>query len=329
MSRNEIIKQKNLKINPNINIIDCNEYITSRIDGSKRKRIYGNYLKSLNLTSEEYKILFPDAPLYCTNDKHKTTTNSGLHMKTDKYKKIFSEKISGNKNPNHKSKTTDKQRKERSPFSKYFYDNDGDYKKFIENVNKNKKFNTQRNFYRNEHEYKNRQTTFSFDICIKKYGKEKGKEIFIERQKKWQESLTKNGNLKCGFSKISQELFDNLNYYFKNRIFNYATNNGEFKIKKENGNGIWLFDFTDVENKKIIEYNGDLFHANPKLFEKNDFPHPYRKELKSIDIWKMDQNKINSMKKLGYDILVVWDSEYRNSKDSIIKKCINFLNDNK
>jgi len=35
---------------------------------------------------------------------------------------------------------------------------------------------------------KKRQITFSLEICIKKYGKEKGTEIFNERQRKWLES---------------------------------------------------------------------------------------------------------------------------------------------
>lgn len=42
-------------------------------------------------------------------------------MKTDKYKKMFSEKIKGDKNPMHKSNTTEQFRKEQSPFSEEFY----------------------------------------------------------------------------------------------------------------------------------------------------------------------------------------------------------------
>jgi hypothetical protein len=44
-------------------------------------------------------------------------------MKKEIYKKMFSEKIKGKNNPNHKSNTTIEQRIERSPFSKDFYKN--------------------------------------------------------------------------------------------------------------------------------------------------------------------------------------------------------------
>jgi hypothetical protein len=47
------------------------------------------------------------------------------------------------------------------------------------------------------------QNKFSLVKCVEK----EGKKIFTERQNKWQDSLRKNGNIKRGFSRISQELF--------------------------------------------------------------------------------------------------------------------------
>ena len=41
-----------------------------------------------------------------------------------------------------------------------------------------------------------RQRTFSKEICINKYGEEKGIEIFNKRQNLWQKNLNENGNLK-------------------------------------------------------------------------------------------------------------------------------------
>ena len=29
---------------------------------------------------------------------------------------------------------------------------------------------------------------------------------------------------------------------------------------------------------------------------------------------------------MGFDVLVIWDSEYKNNKQEIIDKCISFLN---
>jgi hypothetical protein len=115
------LKEKNIEIQKNIIIDDNDDTVTSRIDGKQYKRIYGYYLKKIGITSKEYLILFPNAPLYSNKDLYKTTVNSGKYMKTEYYKNMFSEKIKGEKNPNHKSKTSEQERKERSPFSLEFY----------------------------------------------------------------------------------------------------------------------------------------------------------------------------------------------------------------
>lgn len=172
------------------------------------------------------------------------------------------------------------------------------------------------------------QNTFSLSKCVEKYGEEEGKKIFTKRQNKWQESLLNNGNMKRGYSKISQELFYKLleiyNITDKNKI-KFATHNGEFKLDNSNG-GVYIYDFVDMTNKKIIEYNGDMYHANPKKYKKTDTPHPYRKNKTSLEIWESDKNKLTTAKNNGYEVLVIWDSEYRwGNKEKVIKKCLKFL----
>lgn len=235
--------------------------------------------------------MYPDALLYTECDYKNTSKNSGKHMKTEKYKKIFSEKIKGEKNPNHKSNTTIEKRQECSPFSKGFkkYSNDKERIDFIKNVCDNKSYTVRLEYWLNkgysEEESKKklieRQRTFTLDSCIEKYGEEKGKEIYTNRQQRWQKSLNENGNLKYGYSTISQMLFYDIliNYNMENRKHIYfATKNEEYKLEKDEG-GVWIYDFVDLENKKIIEYNGDQYHANPKLYEATDHPHPFRKQI--------------------------------------------------
>jgi len=318
MNKNEIInilKNNGIKIKDNIKIEDNENYITSRIDGSKRKRIYGNYLKKLGITSKQYNILFPDAPLYCEKDKKNTNKNCGLHMKNENYKKIFSEKIKGELNPNHKSKTTKKQRNERSPFNINFYLKNNNFKKsdnlkndFIKKVSKIRKYNTKREYFLTDKEYKERQKTFSYEKCIEKYGKIKGKEIFTNRQIKWHKSLKKN--LKCGYSKASQELFNKIILNFNDHEnFKFATLNNEFYIKRSDKKGIWKF----------------LYHANPKIYNEKDNPHPFRKNLTSKEIWEKDENKYKDAKNNNFKIKIIWDSEFKNNPNKILKECLEFL----
>ena len=172
-----------------------------------------------------------------------------------------------------------------------------------------------------------RQTTFSLDTCIKKYGEIGGGEIFTERQNKWLTSLLTNGNMVIGYSKISQDLFNKIleKYDDKCDIY-FATHNGEFKLNKESA-GVWLYDFTDIKNKKIIEFNGDMYHGNPKKYKSGDYPHPFRKNITAQEMWDKDKRKNDLAISKGFEILVIWDSEYRwGNREEIINKCIKFLN---
>lgn len=315
-----------------------NDLITCKVCGFQSKRIYGRHLKSHGMTSDDYKKLYPGEPLYTETDIKNVMVNSGKHMKTEKYKKMFSEKIMGDKNPNHKSNTTLEERKSRSPFSKDFikYSSIEEKNDFVKEVCDKKTYTTRLDYWINkgfneedaEQKLKERQTTFTLEKCIEKYGEEKGKEIYNNRQQRWQKSLLENGNLKCGYSGISQELFyDILKYYnFKNmKDVYFATKNQEYFICKGKEE-FFQYDFVDLPNKKIIEYNGDEYHANPNLFEATDYPHPFRKTITAQEIWDKDERKLKVAEEEGFEILTIWDSEYRHRKDYILGECKNFLN---
>jgi len=168
------------------------------------------------------------------------------------------------------------------------------------------------------------QRTFSKEKCIEKYGEEYGVRIWKERQNKWQNSLYKNGNIKGGYSKVSQELFDIISKFSMN--CKYATHNSELCLTKNNKN--YYYDFTEIDKGKIIEYNGDQYHANPKIYESGSYPHPYRKYkgYKACDIWKHDEEKIKLANENGFQVLSIWDSEFKKNREETIQKCIEFLN---
>lgn len=168
-----------------------------------------------------------------------------------------------------------------------------------------------------------RQKTFTLEKLIKKYGEERASEIYNNRQEKWLKSLHKNGNLKSGYSLISQELFRKIDEYIPNNKFQWKLKNGEFIIKK------YAVDFIDHETKRIIEFNGDIYHANPKIYSEYDTPNPWDKKLMAKEIWESENNRNKLISDLGYEMLIVWESDYREDPETTIKRCINFLNDEK
>lgn len=171
-----------------------------------------------------------------------------------------------------------------------------------------------------------KQVFFSKEKCIKKYGEEKGLEIWENRQKKWQETLHNSQNLHVGFSKISQEMFKKLESLYKDDekdyIF-YGSKNHEYSLRDENVN--YIYDFTDLNRRKIIEFQGDIYHANPMLFEANDTPNPFKKDKTSKDLWGFDEKKKNIAVKNGFSYLTIWEKDYRENKEKEITKAKIFL----
>ncbi len=85
---------------------------------------------------------------------------------------------------------------------------------------------------------KKRQTTFSLEKCISKYGEVEGKRKWLERQEKWQNTLTSKSQEEIadinrrklqfnGYSQMSQRLFASLNI----REARYAMNGRRISYK--------------------------------------------------------------------------------------------------
>ena len=174
------------------------------------------------------------------------------------------------------------------------------------------------------------QSTFSLKLCIEKYGEAEGGKIWRERQEKWQKSLHENGKLHIGYSSVSQELFDEILKHYqeeeKDYVF-YASKNREYSIKNPKTNYYFAYDFTDLNKRKIIEFNGDIYHGNPQIFQPNDTPNPFNRQLTTEDLLKKDTEKMDLAEKNGFKTLTIWESDYRNNKDEVIEKILNFIKD--
>lgn len=117
-------------------------------------------------------------------------------------------------------------------------------------------------------------------------------------------------------SKISLELFDGI---FK--VLNdgqYHNNGGELRIGKS---------FVDFAYKnKIIEFNGDFWHANPKKYSSTDILKYAKNRSKPVsEIWERDKQRLKNIEDQGYKIKVVWESEFRENKEQVIKESVQWL----
>ena len=64
-----------------------------------------------------------------------------------------------------------------------------------------------------------------------------------------------------------------------------------------------------VKGKYIIECYGDFFHCNPRKYSSNQ----YNKVLKceSNIKWKKDAERLEALKELGYDSIVLWEQDIK------------------
>lgn len=113
-------------------------------------------------------------------------------------------------------------------------------------------------------------------------------------------------------SKSSQNYFDKLDIFLNKKFKTYYYR----KDGKEYGKNLgkrWVYlDYYISELNLCIEYNGDLFHANPSMFGPNDEPIPFN-NIKSTVIWKNDRERIQLLKDLyNIETIVIWESSLPN-----------------
>ena len=76
---------------------------------------------------------------------------------------------------------------------------------------------------------------------------------------------------------------------------------------------------------KIIEYNGDYWHANPSIYRSGDLIDIHN-ELKTVDdIWEADAKRNKAIEDLGYKVKVVWEEDYEKDRDKLVDECVKFL----
>lgn len=126
-------------------------------------------------------------------------------------------------------------------------------------------------------------------------------------------------------SKVSLQLFESviadLSDDYKRDYINMGDD--EYCIVSKTPRKVYLYDFVDKKQKICIEFNGDYWHANPKIYGPDAEIHfPDEKVLIAKDIWEYDRIKLETIEQQrGYKTIVVWESDYREDPDSVV----NFL----
>ena len=245
----------------------------------------------------------------------------------------------GENNPAHHSKTTPLQRRQRSPLCIEFWEKKYPnktheqhvklweaHKKKIRTMTSDHKINpvcwehwVEKGYTMEEAVKKvsevQKSRAFTLEKCIKKYGDVEGPKVFEERQIKWQKSLHKSLNDGNGLAQsiIAKEFFKRLISKAKIRKYQF-----EYQL------GRYSFDFR--YGNVFIEFNGDYWHCNPKIYQPNFYNKVNKKT--AYEIWSRDKRKLNLATKKGYKVITIWESDFNQDPEKTIQKCIEFINEN-
>lgn len=158
----------------------------------------------------------------------------------------------------------------------------------------------------------------SIEYFINKHGIDKGTEIY--------ENFCKKRLFGAGYSKVSKNLFDKISTHYSNYNLYYGEN--EWYSYDKTQKKYYLIDFYIKELNIGVEFNGDRWHANPKIYKPQDKPFPFQKDITSQEIWEKDEKKNNFLKTKLKKLIIIWESElYRDGIDHTIVNIIKQINE--
>lgn len=98
----------------------------------------------------------------------------------------------------------------------------------------------------------------------------------------------------------------------ENVFIKHAGNGGEYLIP---GTKYYADGYCE-ETNTIYEFHGDLWHGNPKLFENNEYCHPFDPFITAGELYEKTNKREEMIHDLGYNLVVIWENEW----DEIINK---------
>lgn len=262
---------------------------------------------------------------HCTIDEYKKNFPNAA-IRSEKYLCEQSQRIRGDKNPGYQHGG------KYSPFSeKYIHGKDKTiHLRVAKTRDENSNNTTKIDYYLKrglsleeaQQALAERQTTFSLKKCIKKFGQNKGEQVWKARQEKWQNTLNSKPleeRISINQKKINPDYC--ISKAEKDIVSKLMSHKYDVKTQQSLADANWIYDI--VVGNKIIEYHGDYWHCNPHKYDENY----YNKKLKMFakTKWELDQIKKEHAIAKGYEYFVIWEQDYKQDPQKVINECVCFL----
>lgn len=146
--------------------------------------------------------------------------------------------------------------------------------------------------------------------CLEKYGTEYAGRFFLKN----------SGTLSKFHIKISK-ILESLNIQYKNEVPGLFLAYNNFLQKEYSP----VVDILIEDKRLVIECNGDFWHANPKMYKDSDIFHTWEGTKTAKEIQDKDKSRISQIESFGYNVLVIWESEFNHNKQDIERKIIDAI----
>lgn len=103
----------------------------------------------------------------------------------------------------------------------------------------------------------------------------------------------------------------------------YKSDSSQFYIGSSAG--YWLYDFVLHDTKQIVEFNGDYWHGNPKIYNADDIIGRGAASSKAADRWACEAVKLQAARDRGYEVKVVWESDFYSNPQATIQELVTWL----
>lgn len=189
---------------------------------------------------------------------------------------------------------------------------------------------------------KKRQTTFSLQTCIQRYGEQEGTKVWRSRQEKWINTLASKTSdekleilrkkvVKLGrASRESLAIFAPLHKMLVEKgviedsdiYYGYNDRNEYYLADNDN---YFLYDFTIRSLKLIIEFNGTVWHVDPRISPEQlkSWRNPHG--IGAVDVMLSDNKKREFAASRGFTVIDLWGADtlehnMKKTYDAIIQR---------
>lgn len=165
------------------------------------------------------------------------------------------------------------------------------------------------------YDYCERQAyTTTEEYFVKTYGLDDGARRFANFTRARVKGATNNS-----ISQVEQELYDTIKHLSQDMVQQF--------ILEHDNNRSKGYDIASVSNRKIIEFNGTYWHCDPRFYDA-DYVNT-QIGLTASEVWERDANKRNIAMNNGYEVFVVWESDWRLNKYEVIRRITEWWYGNK